>query len=295
MTGITTIIITLDEERNLRYAIDSVSGWSDILVVDSGSTDRTIEIAESMGARVLHHTFLDYASQRNWAMENDPFGNEWILFLDADEVIFSELRDEIIATIANTDCDGFYLKRRFYFMGRWIKYGGQYPAWFLRLFKKGKGVYERNVNEHVNLTGKVGYLRNDFADINRNGVGAWVAKHNRYAEMEALELVRFNQRRAKKQNDPMARLFGSQAERKRWIREYVWNLLLPPLVRPFCFFLYYYVLRLGLFDGRAGLIYGVLHGFWYHFLIDVKFIELSSRGRDGESSQIPSGNTAASE
>jgi glycosyltransferase involved in cell wall biosynthesis len=290
MTRITTIIITLNEERNIRYAIESVRGWTDILIVDSGSTDRTIEIAESMGAKVLHHCFEDYASQRNWALVNDPFSSEWILFLDADEVISIELREEIIKTIANTDCDGFYLKRQFFFMGRWIKHGGEYPAWFLRLFKKGKGVFERSVNEHMKLIGKVGYLANDFADINRNGVGAWVSKHNRYANMEAQELMRFKKRKGRKQKDAMARLFGSQAERKRWIREHIWNSLLPPLIRPLFYFVYCYVIRRGFLDGKAGFIYRVLHGLWYKFLIDVKYIELLSTGLNCDSTRNSSGS-----
>jgi glycosyltransferase involved in cell wall biosynthesis len=279
MTGITTIILTLNEEINVQYAIESARGWTDVLLVDSGSTDRTTEIANGLGARVLYNRFEGYASQRNWALANDPFGNEWVLFLDADEMITPELRREIVARISGTDCDGFYLKCRFIFMGTWIKHGGEYPTWYLRLFRKGKGVFHRDMNEHASLTGSTGYLSSDFDHVDRNGIGAWIVKHNRYAELEAQELVRFNERRARKEKEATARLFGSQAERKRWIREHVWNSL-PPFVRPFFYFFYCYVVRLGFLDGRAGFIYRVLHGFWYLFLIDVKYIELRSPSRE---------------
>jgi len=284
---ITVVMITLDEESNIPHAIESVRGWTNIFMVDSGSTDRTTQIAHSMGARVVHHEFEDYASQRNWAIDNEPFNSEWILILDADEVILPDLKNEILDTTSTTTCDGFYMKRRFYFMGRWIKYGGEYPYWTPRLFRKQRGVYARGVNEYPNLYGTMGYMKHDFADINRNGVGAWIAKHNRYAEMEAKELIYFNQRRANGAKDEVARFWGSQTERKRWIREYIWNPLLPPLVRPFCFFLYCYIFRLGFLDGKAGFIYRVLHGFWYKFLIDVKYIEMSAEMSGDPSKRVP--------
>jgi hypothetical protein len=206
-------------------------------------------------------------------MNNEPYGNQWIFFLDADEVVLDELKAEMLMVVKENVCDGFYINRRFYFMGKWIKHGGDYPTWILRLFKKGKGVVERDVNEHLKVIGKVGYLKNDFVDNNRNGISAWTSKHNRYADMEALELFRYDQRRLNKSHDERARFFGVQAERKRWIREYIWNPLLPPLVRPFFYFFYCYIIKFGFLDGKAGFIYRVLQ-FWFYFLVDVKYLEL---------------------
>ena len=276
MQRITTIIISFNEEKNISYAIDSVSGWTDVFVVDSGSTDQTVQIAEAKGAKVVHHDFENYAAQRNWAMNNDPHENAWILFLDADEVLIDELKGEMLKVLEENTFDGFYINRRFYFMEKWIKYGGDYPTWILRLFRKGKGVVERDVNEHLKVLGKVGYLKHDFADNNRNGISAWINKHTKYADMEALELFRYDQRKLENRHDERAHFFGVQAERKRWIREYIWNPLLPPLVRPFFYFFYCYFIKLGFLDGKAGFIYRVLQ-FWFYFLIDVKYLELKKK------------------
>lgn len=273
MQRITTLIISFNEEKNISYAIDSVREWTDVFVVDSGSTDQTVQIAEEKGAKVAHHDFSNYAEQRNWSMNNDPYGNEWIFFLDADETVLAELKEEILKVVQDQSIDGYYIKFRFYFMGKWIKHGGDYPTWILRLFKKGKGVVERDVNEHLKVIGKIDYLKHDFVDNNRNGISAWISKHNRYADMEALELFRYDQRRLNKRHDERARFFGVQAERKRWIREYIWNPLLPPLVRPFFYFFYCYIIKFGFLDGKAGFIYRVLQ-FWFYFLIDVKYLEL---------------------
>lgn len=273
MQRITTIIISLNEEKNIAYAIDSVKGWTDVFVVDSGSSDQTVRIAESLGATVVRHEFESYASQRNWAVSNEPFGNGWIFFLDADEVLLEGLKDEMLQAVEEGAYEGFYIKYRFYFMGRWLRHGGDYPTWILRLFKKGKGVVERDVNEHLKVDGAFGYLKHDFADINRKGIGEWVRKHNRYAEMEALELVRYDERKRAQGKDGRAKFFGVQAERKRWIREYIWNPLLPPVVRPFFYFIYCYVIRLGFLDGKAGFIYRALQC-WFYLLIDLKYLEL---------------------
>ncbi len=280
MNNITTIILTYNEEINIEHSINSVKEWSDVFVVDSFSKDKTCEIATSLGTKVVKKEFESYAKQRNWSIKNEPFGNEWILFLDADEVIFEELKNEILKTIKTTNLDGFYLKRRFYFMDRWIRFGGIYPTWILRLFKKDKGTFERDINEHLNLKGTIGYLKNDFADINRKGIKDWIEKHNKYSTFEALELLNFEKRKKEKKKDEMAKFFGSQAERKRWIREYIWNPLMPPLVRPFFYFFYRYFFKLGFLDGKAGFIYCFLQGLWFPFLIDVKYLEMKRNQKE---------------
>ena len=262
-------------------ALSSVKDWvSDILILDSGSTDKTSEIVKSFGSRIFFREFDNYANQRNYALNELPIKTDWVLFLDADEYLTEELKKEISSTLIDTDCDGFYLKRRFFFMGRWIKYGGYYPIWILRLLKKDKCTVEREINEHFIVEGKVGYLKNDFVDNNKKGITSWIEKHNKYATYEAEQLISFNRRKTEGEKDIYANLSGSQAQKKRWIREYVWNPLLPPLIRPFIYFFYRYFIRLGFLDGKIGFIYHFLQGLWFPFLIDVKYIEMKLRQKN---------------
>ena len=277
MTSVTVIILSLNEEQNIAQALNSVKDWAqEIVVLDSGSTDNTVKIAEIYGAKVYHRKFDNYANQRNNALKELPISNDWILFLDADEYLTPELKKEITQALANTAFNGFYIKRRFYFMDRWIKHGGYYPTWILRLFKKDKGYIEREVNEHFVVEGKVGYLKNDFVDHNHKGISEWIDKHNRYSTFEAEELYKFKLRRKAGEKDKFADLSGSQAQKKRWIREHIWNPLMPPLIRPLIYFFYRYIIRLGFLDGKAGFIYHFLQGLWYPFLIDVKYLAFLS-------------------
>lgn len=276
--NITVIILTYNEELNIGQALKNVSGWAkEIIILDSGSNDSTIKIAEGFGAKIFYRQFDNYANQRNYALKELSITTEWILFLDADEYLTEELKKEISETLVSTDFDGFYLKRRFYFWGKWIKHGGYYPIWILRLFKKDKGHIEREINEHFVVEGKVGYLKNDFADDNKKKLTEWIAKHNKYATYEAEELFKSKQRKQAGEKDEFAKLSGSQAQKKRWIREYIWNPLMPPLIRPFIYFFYRYIIKFGFLDGRAGFVYHFLQGLWYPFLIDVKFLELKRK------------------
>jgi glycosyltransferase involved in cell wall biosynthesis len=266
------VILTRDEELNLPRALDSVAGWAEeIHVLDSFSTDKTVEIARSYGARVERHGFEDYARQRNYALEKLPIRAEWILFLDADEQLTPELKAEISARLESMPREnGFYLNRRFIWMGRWIR-RGYYPTWILRLFRRGKGRCEdRAVNEHIVVEGEAARLTNDFNHEDLRGVGHWIAKHDDYARREALELLKSAE---SAKGEIPARFFGGQAERKRWLRLRVWNNL-PPLLRPFLYFFYRYVLRGGFLDGGEALVYHVLQALWYPLLIDVHYLEL---------------------
>ena len=287
MVNLTVIILTFNEEINIPHSISNVVGWAkDVFILDSGSKDRTCEIAESLGAMVFLNKFETYAKQRNYAIKKLPIETEWTFFLDADEYLTEELKKEIEETLVRTEYDGFYIKRRFYFMGRWIKYGGYYPTWLLRLFKKDTAIIERDINEHVRVSGRVGNLRNDFVDDNKKGVTDWIEKHNKYATFEAKELLNHEKlkvgckekRLINGERNGIANLFGSQAQRKMWIREYIWNPLMPPLIRPFIYFFYRYFFRLGFLDGKEGLIYHFLQGLWFVFLIDVKYLEMRGNG-----------------
>jgi glycosyltransferase involved in cell wall biosynthesis len=278
MVNLTVIILTFNEEVNIKHSVTNVINWAkDVFVLDSGSTDKTIEIAKELGAKVFYRKFDTYAKQRNYAIKELPIETEWILFLDADEYLTEELKKEIEDVLLNTDKDGFYLKRRFYFMGRWIKHGGYYPVKLLRLFKKDKGKVERDINEQFIVNGKVGELQYDFIDENHKGIADWIDKHNRYSSFEAQELLNYELRQKLNQKDNYANLFGTSPQRKRWIREYIWNPLLPPLIRPFLYFFYRYFYRFGFLDGKEGLMFFLLHSFCMVLPTSVKYYELKRK------------------
>jgi glycosyltransferase involved in cell wall biosynthesis len=280
LLNLTVVVLTCNEEKNISQSLSNVFNWARyIYILDSGSSDKTCDIAKNYGAKVFFRKFDTFAKQRTYAMRELPIETEWMLFLDADEFLLDELKKEISNAISNeSSYDGFYLKRRFYFMGKWIKYGGYYPIWILRLFKHRLASCDRDMNEHIIVKGKVGRLKNDFVDNNKKGISDWIEKHNKYASFEASELMKYIDN--PKAKDKLANLFGTQVERKRWVREKIWNRLLPPLIRPFLYFLYRYFLRLGFLDGKAGFVYHILHGLFYRLLIDVKFLEMKHKKKN---------------
>jgi len=280
LVPLTVIILTLNEERNLPYSLRSVVGWArEVIVLDSGSTDRTVEIGAELGARVEHHPFEGYASQRNFALDLD-LETEWVLFLDADEILTPALKDEIEIVLAgNPGENGFWINRRFIWMGRWVR-RGYYPSWVLRLLRLGAARYEdRQVNEQVHLAGRAGFLQHDMLHEDRNGVLRWMEKHIRYAEQEARELMRENH-----DGEIPGRLLGTPAERKRWLRHEVWERL-PPVARPAMLFSYRFFLRGGFLDGLPGFTYHLLHDGFYRLLIDLRFIELRRAARGTEATE----------
>jgi glycosyltransferase involved in cell wall biosynthesis len=263
------VILTLNEEVNLPSALESVCGWADrVIVFDSGSTDRTREIADAAGCIVVTHPFTSYGAQRNAAIATAKEHAEWMFFLDADERLTPELRGEIDRVLASSPTEnGFYVKRRLIWMGRWIR-RGYYPTWILRLARTDHvRCEERSVNEHLIVDGQTGRLREDFVHDDAKGLDEWIAKQTRYARHEAEEFFRH------KDAHIPASPFGSQSERTRWVKLSIWNRL-PPLVRPCLYFIYRYILRGGFLDGAAGFTYHVLQGFWLQLLIDINYLEL---------------------
>ena len=270
--NVAVIILTCNEEANIAHALDSVVGWAgEIFVLDSLSTDRTIEITERYPCSIHQNRFENFAKQRNYALKHLPIQSEWLFFLDADEWLPIELKSEISDLIVkNPEENGYYIKRRLIWMGKWIR-RGYYPSWILRLFRRGHARCEdRAVNEHLIVAGSIGHLKQYFVHEDRKGMSDWIAKHNGYATREALELIKPIEHCDQEIN---ARLWGSQAERKRWLRHHVWNRM-PPLVRPFFYFFYRYVLSGGFLDGREAFIYHFLQALWYPMLIDVKYLEV---------------------
>jgi glycosyltransferase involved in cell wall biosynthesis len=196
--SVSVLIPAKNEEANLAACLESVNRADEVFVVDSQSSDRTVEIAKDYGANVVQFHFDGrWPKKKNWSLENLPFRNDWVLIVDCDERIPPELWDEIALAIQNPDYDGYYINRKVFFLGKWIRYGGKYPDWNLRLFKHNKGRYEnlnteeiRNtgdneVHEHVILEGSVGYLKNDMLHIDFRDIYHWLERHNRYSNWEA--------------------------------------------------------------------------------------------------------------
>ena len=279
-TDVTVVLLTYNEEVNIAQALDSVIGWARaVYVLDSYSTDRTLDIARGRGVVIYQHRFTDYAAQRQHALDALPIATEWTLFLDADEWLPGDLRAEISALIQRRPPEnGFFVRWRLIWMGRWIR-RGYYPSWILRLFRTGTARCEaRSVGEHLVVDGATGRLTRHFIHEDRKGIAAWIDKHNGYATREAVELL-VRAQGADAQRMP-GRLFGSQRERTRWLRDRVWSRL-PPLLRPFLYFLYRYAIRGGFLDGREALIYHFLQALWFPFLIDAKYLEARAKQRAG--------------
>lgn len=278
------VILTYNEEENLPHALESVMGWAaEVWVVDALSTDDTAGIARARGASVVTHEFSGFAAQRNWALRNLPFQPEWVLFLDADESVTPRLRREIARALEAPPAavDGYSMKRRFIFLGRWLRHGGYYPVWLLRLVRHRRARCEdRGVDEHLLVDGRSMRLGGDILHEDRRPLSRWVERHIRYARLAADDLRRDPDTSAvvPRWDSP------HQMERTRWWYERVY-LRAPLGVRAVGYFVYRYIVRGGMLDGREGLIYHVLQGLWYRVLIDA---EVLAAGRTSEGRGAPS-------
>ena len=271
---VSVLVPVKNEAENLLRCLPALDWADEVIVVDSQSSDHTAEVAERFGARVVQFQFNGtYPKKKNWALENLPFRNEWVLIVDADEVVVPDLADEISRVIASDHADGFYLNMKYYFLGRRIRHCGYAEAWNLRLFKHRLGRYERmpvaegaqtgdnEAHEHVELNGRVSRLVDELDHFAYPTISAWVEKHNRYASWEAEMYERFLR-------DPVPASIGAGKRFKRRLKKVY--LRLP--MRPFARFLYAYVVRLGFLDGMPGLVFCGLLAF-YDFLCWAKVYE----------------------
>lgn len=275
---VAVVILTHNEERHIGRALESVSSFaSEVFIIDSFSTDRTAEQAEALGAKVLRNSWTNYAQQFQWGIDNAPITAEWILRLDADEIIEPDLAERIRTEIPRLPIDvtGINIDRKHIFMGRWIKHGGRYPLTLLRIFRKGCGrIEQRWMDEHVIVeSGRTIHLEGGFSDHNLNDLTFFTDKHNKYATREAVDVL--NQRYAlfERDVDVTSATASRQAAMKRFMKERLYNRIPFPLAT-LGYFLYRYILQLGFLDGREGLIYHFLQAYWYRFLVGSKILEL---------------------
>jgi glycosyltransferase involved in cell wall biosynthesis len=255
---ISVIVAARNEARNLPACLKSLGDLAEVYVIDSQSSDETPEIARSAGAKVVQfHYTGGWPKKRQWAMDTLPLAFDWILLLDADESLTPELAEEIRRAVENPAIDGYYISLRMYFLGRLLRHSDA-SFWKLSLFRRGKGRYEcrlkdqdasmadMEVHEHVVVDGPTARLRSPLVHRNVESLSRYIQKHNEYSNWEARV-------RVDGESDPelTPRFFGTQAQRRRWLK----NRFLGLPGSPALFFLYKYILGLGVLDGIPGLIY----------------------------------------
>jgi glycosyltransferase involved in cell wall biosynthesis len=279
--NLSILILTYNEEKHIRRCIESLLKITDrIYMVDSYSNDETVKIAESLGAKVYQNKWINYAKQFQWGLDNCPIDTEWVMRMDSDEYILPELVNEINSELENfgDDISGIYIKRRVIFKNRWIKHGGKYNEWLLRIWKYNNGyIEERWMDEHIVLReGKTSKLKNDLVDDNLNDLTWWTQKHNNYATREAIDILNINYRFSNN-NEVKSTLFGEQEEYKRQLKKIYAKT--PLFIRPFIYFTWRYFIKFGFLDGKQGLIWHFLQGFWYRFLVDAKIYEIKNKAK----------------
>ncbi len=280
-TNLSVLILTYNESLHIQRCIESLKSiTSEIYIVDSYSTDNTVDLAKDLGAKVYQNKWINYAEQFNWGLQNCSIQTNWVMRMDADEYITPELQEEIKNKLPDLSqqVTSVYVKRRVRFMGKWIKRGGYYPVWLLRLWHHDKGYCEKRwMDEHIKVAeGEAAFFCNDIVDDNLNNLGWWINKHNSYATREMIDLlnIRYN---FLNYDEVKSDFFGSQEQRKRWLK--IMYAKAPLFSRPFIYFIYRYFIKLGFLDGQKGLIWHFLQGFWYRFLVDAKIYEVRRRAK----------------
>jgi glycosyltransferase involved in cell wall biosynthesis len=272
--SLSVVVLTFNEGRNLAACLASVAPCAaDVFIVDSGSTDATARIAEQAGATFVTHAFETHARQWAWALKELPLRTDWVLALDADQRATPELAQAIVAELGGSRAAshaGYFIPRRQIFRGRWIRHGGYYPKYLLKLFRRDAVSLDESdlVDHHFRIRGQAGTLRADLIEDNLNeaAIFDWIAKHNRYARLQAVEELQ------RQRGAVDGRLLGTPDERATRLKA-MWRRL-PLYLRPVAYFLYRYIFRLGFLDGKEGFVFHVLQAFWYRLLVDINVDEL---------------------
>ncbi|PPC74956.1 glycosyltransferase family 2 protein [Pokkaliibacter plantistimulans] len=274
MANFAVVVLTYNEELHIeRCLAPFINHNIPCYVVDSFSTDGTLEIASSMGAIIRKNHFISQSQQFDWALKNADIDAEWILRMDADETLSEALLKKIINFTQN-DGEGHagaVLERKHIFLGRWIRHGGRYPVRILRLFRKGCAhIEEKWMDEHIVLDrGTSTILSGEFCDSNLNSISWFIDKHNKYASREVIDIILSE---LKNSTHSISSNTSTSIQWRRFLKNNIY-LKLPPFIRPFCYFMYRYFLQLGFLDGKEGFAYHFMQGFWYRCLVDLKLLE----------------------
>lgn len=278
------IILTFNEEIHLPRLLKSIVGLkSPIYILDSGSTDNTIKIAEEYGAQIKYHKFENHPKQWNVALNTFDIHTPWIIGLDADQIVTKELysklrnfKDEDLPS----NIDGIYFNRKNYFKGKWIKYGGYFPKYMLKMFRKGKGGsdLQENMDHRFVVSGDTIIWKDGFLieeNLKENQIAFWISKHNRYSDLIAEEEV--ERQNSTRIQTVSPKLLGSPDERIAYLKNKWWKA--PLFIRPFIYFFYRYFLKFGFLDGKTGFIFHFLQAFWFRLLVDIKIEELNKKNK----------------
>lgn len=273
MNDITVIILTKNEEKNIEACVESAKQIAKrVVVVDSGSTDSTVELAQKNGAETVYHEWVGHARQFNWALDNCSIGTEWVFRLDADERISQELAQEIsdkLNSKESDDVNAYEMRWQMYFMGKELRHGGNNKTYVVRLFRFGKArVEDKVMDERFVVEGRVEKLNSRFIHYDYKGLDDWLIKHINYSR---LELRLYN---GDYSDDKVDKDTAQKQKRGFYYR-------LPRYLRARLYYWYRYYLQLGFLDGEAGRIFIYLQAYWYRFIVDAKIYE-QSEGKDKE-------------
>jgi exosortase/archaeosortase family protein len=271
------IILTYNEQQHLPRLLASIDGLNaPVFILDSGSEDDTIAIAQNAGAVILQHPFENHPKQWDFALKNFEIKTPWIICLDADQEVTPELKEKLVnfKDEDHLDIDGIYFNRKNFFKGHWIKHGGYYPFYLLKMIRYGVGHSDLNENmdHRFIVSGKTIIWKDAHIleeNLKENQISFWIAKHNRYSDLLAHEEVERMQKLRQQTLKPS--LLGSPDERTAWLKNLWWRL--PRYVRPLLYFTYRMIFQLGILEGRTGVIFHFLQGFWFRLIVDVKIDE----------------------
>jgi len=272
------IILTYNEEMHLPRLLNSIKDLgAAIFILDSGSTDNTIKIAEDFGAETKQHPFENHPRQWDYALKNFTITTPWVICLDADQIVTPELQARLLTFNSNdyAAIDGIYFNRKFIFKNQWIKHGGYYPFLMLKMFRYGVGYSDLNENMdhrfvvHGNtMVWKDGHIIEE--NLKENNIDFWISKHNRYSDLLAQEEV--ERMEGLRLQTIAPRFWGSPYERTAWLKRLWWKI--PRHTRPYLYFIYRFVFKLGFLDGHSGRMFHFMQGFWFRKIVDIKIDEL---------------------
>jgi glycosyltransferase involved in cell wall biosynthesis len=270
--GVLVVVLTFNSSGVIEGTIRAAKQVStNILVVDSFSTDNTRERAAALGCTVVTRAFKHYADQRNWAIREHGNAYAWQLHLDADEALDARAIANVREALRNPgEHSGFLLKRLTYFMGKPLRFAGE-NSWHMRLFRSGEGACEdRLYDQHFTCKGKVRRLEGLLHDRNVGTISEWTARHNRWSDLETSELLRPQESSGKLE----AQLSSDPRKRRRLYKGIYYRM--PPGIRALGYFFFRYVVQLGFLDGRVGFYYNFLQAMWFRMLVDAKLAEAAA-------------------
>lgn len=273
LLDLTAVILACNEERNIAFCIKSIRKIAKrIVVIDSGSSDNTVHIAQELGAEVFFHEWENHSRQYNWGIQNAKIDTKWIFRIDADERLTKESAEEIYNICKkneNTDVNGIVVRFKVTFLGKDLKHGGIYPFKKLLVYKADKGYMEdRNMDEHIILKeGRSIELKNDSLHYDFKSLSEWIDKHNKYSSREVLDYYQ-NLKMPSSASDGL----NLNARIKRMIKFGLYYRL-PMGMRAHLYYIYRYYFRLGFLDGKEGKIFAFMQAYWYRFLVDAKIYE----------------------